>query len=92
MALRGRKDGASWERLVGYTRAQLAAHLERQFTKGMSWANYGKWQIDHITPAALFSFESIYDPAFKACWALSNLRPLWGTENARKRDRRMLLL
>src|SRR3546814_11447874 len=41
------KNGRSWETLVGYTVADLIAHLERQFFPGMSWANRGEWHIAH---------------------------------------------
>lgn len=80
--------------LLGYGREELAAHLERQFTKGMSWENYGKfgWHIDHIVPLASFSFESSDDPDFRRAWALSNLRPLWAKENHAKQARRTHLL
>src|SRR3546814_6097044 len=44
------KNGRSWETLVGYTVADLMAHLERQFLPGMSWDNRGEWHIDHIRP------------------------------------------
>src|SRR3546814_3330220 len=44
------KNGRSWEILVGYTVADLMAHLERQFLPGMSWDNRGEWHIDHIRP------------------------------------------
>src|SRR3546814_15007538 len=33
------KNGRLWETLVGYTVADLMAHLERQFLPGMSWDN-----------------------------------------------------
>lgn len=77
---------------MGWTMADLRSHLERQFHKGMSWDNYGKWQIDHITPVSSFKVASVYDDEFRACWALSNLRPLLAGDNASKRDRRTLLL
>jgi len=59
-------------------------HLERQFLSGMSWGNRSEWHIDHIRPLASFSFEAVDDPDFKAAWALTNLRPLWGADNIRK--------
>lgn len=89
---RGGKQGKSWEACVGYSAGDLRAHLERQFSHGMSWENYGKWHVDHIIPAASFTYDTADDPEFRACWALTNLRPLWATENIRKSDRRVLLL
>lgn len=79
--LRGRKSGKSWKSLVDYTVQDLIIHLESKFTKGMTWENYGKtgWEIDHIIPQSFFSYDSYNHPAFRACWALSNLQPLWAT-------------
>lgn len=83
------KKNHSWEVLVGYSAEDLAKHLESQFKPGMSWDNYGMkgWVIDHIQPQALFSYESTEDEKFRECWALSNLQPLWASDNSRKLDR-----
>jgi hypothetical protein len=78
------KDGRSWQRLLGYTVDDLRTHLERQFARGMSWDNYGKWHVDHIRPVATFNFKTVDDPDFRACWALTNLRPLWRLDNLKK--------
>lgn len=91
-ALRGEKDGKRWESLVGYTRTQLVRHIERQFLRKMSWDNYGDWHIDHIVPASSFVYASVDDAEFHACWALTNLRPLWALDNIEKRDKRTHLL
>lgn len=91
-ALGKSKAGWSWEKLVGYDLVTLRAHLERQFTKGMTWQNFGQWHVDHILPRASFQFASAEDPEFKACWSLTNLRPLWADDNLRKRDQRLHLI
>lgn len=95
-ALADRKAGRGWESLVGYTLADLMQHLERQFAPGMTWDNWGRgtecWHIDHIVPRCAFSFETEEDPGFRACWALTNLRPLWEPENHKKSGDRILLL
>ncbi len=85
-SIHARKDGRSWEALVGYTVTDLMRHLETRFLPGMSWDNYGfaGWHIDHINPIASFSFTSPDDPEFKECWALSNLQPLWAKKNLSK--------
>ena len=89
---KGVKRRRSWEALVGYTTADLFRHLERQFTKGMTWENRDRWHIDHVVPLRLFTFETPEDPEFKAAWALSNLRPLWSPDNCVKQGRRFHLL
>lgn len=64
----------------------LRAHLEPQFKPGMTWENYGSaWHVDHIKPCALFDFTKPEEAA--ACFALSNLQPLWAAENIRKSDK-----
>jgi len=73
LSLNGNKAGRSWEGLVGYSIDQLKIHLEKQFTDGMIWANYGKWHIDHKIPISAFNFKNPEDIDFRRCWALSNL-------------------
>jgi len=84
--LKNGKLGQHWEDLVGYTVVQLKKHLERQFTDGMSWDNYGKggWEVDHRIPKVAFNFETPFDLDFRQCWALRNLQPLWISENRSK--------
>lgn len=91
-ALRGAKSGRTWESLVGYEIVTLMGHLERQFLKGMGWHNIGDWHVDHIVPRAAFSYSSPEEDEFKACWALTNLRPLWAEDNLKKSDRRTHLI
>lgn len=86
------KGGRTWESLVGYSLTDLYAHLERQFTKGMGWHNMGEWHIDHIVPRCSFSYETPNDPEFRACWALTNLRPLWAKANRAKSGQRLHLI
>jgi hypothetical protein len=83
-ALKGNKNRKRWETLVGYTLKDLMDHLEKQFTEGMIWDNYGEWHIDHIRPICSFDFTEPEDEDFKECWELSNLQPLWAKENLEK--------
>lgn len=86
-SLMGMKQGRSWEKLVGYSVDQLKNHLAKQFKQGMSWKNYGKWEIDHIIPISAFNFISHENIDFKRCWALKNLQPLWKSENRIKNNK-----
>jgi hypothetical protein len=70
--------------MVGYSALELKEHLEKRFTNGMSWDNYGEWHIDHIKPISSFIFETTEDDEFKQCWSLENLQPMWGIENIKK--------
>jgi hypothetical protein len=89
--VRGKQKGGRRCDLVSWTLPDLMQHLESQFVSGMSWNTYGrgegKWCIDHIRPRSLFTFTSTTCKAFKECWALSNLRPLWYIDNLRKSGR-----
>lgn len=83
-ALKDNRDGVLWVSLVGYNREKLRDHLEWLFKQGMTWDNYGKWEIDHKIPLSAFEFTTIDDPDFKKCWALENIQPLWAIENSKK--------
>ena len=86
LALKGKKAGRSWERLVGYTLKDLIKHLESKFTDGLTWKKFlnGEYDIDHKKPKSLFRYEKPEDPEFKKCWALENLQPLKTIDNLRK--------
>lgn len=83
-ALRTAKGGWAWKYLVGYDVPQLKAHLERLFTDGMHWGNYGEWHIDHKRPVSSFDFTEDMLGKVRECWALTNLQPLWAVDNIRK--------
>lgn len=71
--------------LLGCTVEELRAHLEKQFTSGMTWDNYGEWHVDHIKPVTKFN---LVDPAEQLlCFHFSNLQPLWAKDNIRKGNR-----
>ncbi|WP_157970185.1 hypothetical protein [Pelagibacterium sediminicola] len=86
-ALRQRKGGRRWEKLVGYSLSDLMAHLERHFLDGMNWENVGEWHIDHVIPKSVFNYEDAHHIDFRRCWALDNLRPLWSTDNMKKSNK-----
>ena len=86
-AFGSKKAGKSWRSFVDYSLEELMSHLEKQFLDGMTWENRGEWHIDHIIPRSSFEYDDPCDPDFKACWALSNLRPLWAIDNIRKNAR-----
>ena len=83
LALVGRQKSAPTFAMLGYSKNDLTLHIEACFSAGMSWGNYGQWHIDHIRPVASFSFDD-FESDVRECWALSNLRPLWGHENMKK--------
>ena len=51
----------SIDNLLKYTANELKNHLENLFTDGMSWSNYGEWQVDHIKSLYTFVKKNIYE-------------------------------
>lgn len=88
------KGGVMWSKLTGFSLAELSRHLERQFSRQMTWDNYGEdgWHVDHVRPLKSYSFTTPECEDFKAAWALPNLRPLWGPENLSKGGKVTLLV
>ena len=80
-----KKDGKMKD-ILGFTVDELKDHIESLFSDGMSWDNFlsGEIHLDHKIPINFFKPESVDDPAFKECWALSNLQPLWARDNLSK--------
>ena len=86
----GINKSASTLQMLGCSIDELKQHLESRFQPGMTWNNYGiydintwndedsstwTWQIDHIIPQSDLPYTSMTDENFKKCWALKNLRP-----------------
>jgi hypothetical protein len=85
--IKGGKQRKSTFDLVGYTLSELKDHIERQFSNGMRWDNYGEWHIDHIRPLSSFNIDSYESQDFRQAWSLPNLRPLWAKDNISKGPR-----
>ena len=68
--------------IIGCSKEFLKEHLEKQFTNGMTWDNYGLygWHIDHIIPLSSAKTE---DEIYKLCH-YTNLQPLWWFDNLKK--------
>ena len=73
--------------ILGYSKEDLKNHLEKQFTKDMTWKAFrnGDIHIDHIKPQSLFNLKDIND--VKECWSLNNLQPLWAKDNIAKSNK-----
>lgn len=76
-----RKHGKTHQ-ILGCSFEELKRHIEKQFTKGMKWSNYGDWHIDHRIPIA--SAKSAAELEYLLHYM--NLQPMWAGENLAKSD------
>jgi uncharacterized protein YcbK (DUF882 family) len=83
-AINRRGESHTVEVVCGYRITELVTHLESQFADGMDWPAFmrGEVHIDHKRPQA--SFDLTDADQVRACWALSNLQPLWARDNISK--------
>src|SRR5690625_2037830 len=88
------KAGRRLEEILGYSIDEFRDHMEKQFTKGMNWDAFmnGDIHIDHIIPISELRPTKIDSDEFRACWCLSNLRPIWSKENLSKGSKVLTLL
>lgn len=84
-AIKGETKSKSTMKLIGCTINELMESLQKKFTKGMSWNNYGEWQIDHIIPCS--SFNLIETNEQEKCFNYKNLQPLWKKDNLEKSNK-----
>jgi len=69
---------------LGYNKTELRKHIERQFTKRMTWKAFanGKIHIDHIRPLSAFDLSD--EQQFRDAFSLHNMRPMWARDNLAK--------
>lgn len=74
------------QELLGCTIPFFRQFLEHQFTKEMTWENYGSyWHVDHIIPVNLFDLRIVEQQ--KKAFHYSNCRPLEAKKNIAKSDK-----
>jgi superfamily II DNA helicase RecQ len=81
-ALKGICKSERTIKLLGCSVEFLKQHLQKKFTTGMSFNNYGKWHIDHIKPCAKFDLSRLSEQ--RKCFNYTNLQPLWAIDNIKK--------
>jgi len=70
---------ADW---LGCSPTELRDYIAAKFEDGMTWENFGEWEVDHIRPCASFDLT---DPVQRlSCFHFTNLQPLWRGDNRRK--------
>ena len=77
---KGYKKESKTAKTLGASYKIVKKHLERQFTDGMNWENYGEWHVDHIIPLASANTK---DELINLCH-FRNLQPLWAADNLSK--------
>ena len=77
---KGYKKESKTAKILGASYRIVKKHLERQFTDGMNWDNYGEWHVDHIIPLASANTK---DELINLCH-FRNLQPLWAADNLSK--------
>lgn len=75
---------SSLSQYLGCTIEELKIHLESKFKEGMTWDNYGDWEIDHIYPLAKSNLSDTN--VFAKVCHYTNLQPLWSSDNKIKKD------
>lgn len=71
--------------IIGCSSDELKIHLEKQFTKDMSFENYGDMHIDHIKPISLYNINN--ENELLECFNYKNLQPLWAIDNQIKSNK-----
>lgn len=71
---------------MGCTPKEMVSHIEKQFSKGMTWENYGVfgWHLDHIIPCERFDLTN--EDHCRVCFNWRNIRPLWGEDNCNRQE------
>lgn len=78
------KQGWIFE-VLGCNRETFLKHVESKFQDGMSWENYGEWELDHIKP--LIRHDLTEPESLKIIGRYDNIQPLWAVENRKKSAR-----
>lgn len=84
VVLKGNTKSLPTMMLVGCEVDYLMYHLQCQFTKNMTWDNYGDggWVVDHIKPCKSFDMSKPEEQS--KCFNYKNLQPLWWIDNIKK--------
>ena len=80
MKKQGYTKRSKTHQILGCDFETFKAHLEKQFTKGMNWSNYGEWHLDHIYPVSLAKDEAHLIELNH----YTNFQPLWAIDNLKK--------
>lgn len=71
---------------LGCSIDEFMHYIESQFLEGMTWDNYGEWEIDHILPLSLINENTEMENQLLALCNYKNCKPLWAYDNNSKND------
>jgi hypothetical protein len=71
--LKGKTKSQSTQAILGIDAIGYKKYIENLFQEGMSWENFGEWEIDHILPVSK-----------GGSFHYTNTQPLWKEENRKK--------
>ena len=80
---KGYSKNTKTQKMLGVDWDIVKKHIQRQFTKGMNWNNYGEWHIDHIIPLA----SAKTPERLKQLCHYTNLQPMWAVDNLSKSNK-----
>ena len=83
MARGGYTKRSRTQEILGCDWNFFKAHIERQFTKGMSWSRISEIEIDHVVPISSAKTEL----EVLSLSHYTNLRPMWSVDNRAKSDK-----
>jgi hypothetical protein len=86
--MRGAKNKGSIEYL-GCDIESFRKYLAEKFELGMTWENYGEWEIDHIVPVKYKGADGGPPTLEEVATRLhhTNTQPLWRADNLAKGNR-----
>lgn len=77
---KGYKGSKSVYEILGCDFDYFKDYIEKKFKNGMTFENYGEWNIDHIIPIS----SAKNDEDLERLNHYTNLQPLWANENYKK--------
>jgi 5-methylcytosine-specific restriction endonuclease McrA len=77
---KGYHKTSEFNNIFGIDAKGLKQYMETLFVDGMTWDNYGEWEVDHIVPLeTVNSFEDLSRLSH-----YKNLQPLWENDHKTK--------
>lgn len=77
------KKNTHFSEYIGCTLDELKIYIENLFQPGMTWDNYGEWELDHIR--ALGNSKDEAEMIERSHY--TNLQPLWRSDNIKKSNK-----